>query len=65
MPGTKKRRVPFSSCVTEILKLRDSSQLYTDQEEIVTALGGSGIGQVVGDLLEKEIPQEVRVLEGL
>ena len=61
MPGTKKRRAPFSSCVTEILKLRDSSH----QEEIVTALGGSGIGQVVGDLLKKEIPQEVRVLEGL
>ena len=35
-----------------------SAGLYTDQERIVTALGGSGIGQVVGDLLEKEIPQE-------
>ena len=42
-----------------------SAGLYTDQEEIVTALGGSGIGQVVGDLLKKEIPHEVRVLEGL
>ena len=42
-----------------------SAGLYTDQEEIVTALGDSGIGQVVGDLLKKEIPQEGRVLEGL
>ncbi len=30
-----------------------SAGLYTDQEEIVVALGGSGIGQVVGHLLTK------------
>ena len=42
-----------------------SAGLYTDQEEGVTALGDSGVGQVVGDLLKQEIPQEGPVLEGL
>ena len=35
-----------------------SAGLYTDQSEILSALGGSGIGQVVEDLLKTKIPQE-------
>ena len=36
-----------------------SAGLYTDQSEILSALGGSGIGQVVEDLLKTKIPQEM------
>ena len=35
-----------------------SAGLYTDQSEILSALGGSGIGQVVENLLKTKIPQE-------
>ena len=41
-----------------------SAGLYTDQSDILAALGGSGIGQIVGDLLKNKIPQGVAVLEG-
>ena len=60
--GCHLRRYPSASTTDRYTK---SAGLYTDQEEIVTALGDSGIGQVVGDLLKKEIPQEGPVLEGL
>ncbi|WP_367891721.1 tyrosine-type recombinase/integrase [Bilophila wadsworthia] len=41
-----------------------SAGLYSDQGEILAALGGSEIGQMVGDLLERKIPQGVVDLEG-
>jgi len=41
-----------------------SAGLYTDQSDILAALGGSGIGQMVGNLLKTKIPQGVMVLEG-
>lgn len=41
-----------------------SAGLYTDQSAILAALGGSGIGQMVGNLLKNKIPQGVAVLEG-
>lgn len=41
-----------------------SAGLYTDQSEILAALGGSGIGRIVGDLLKSKIPQGVDILEG-
>jgi integrase len=36
--------------------------LYADQGPIIAALGGSGIGQATGSLLEKSFPQEEPVL---
>ena len=35
-----------------------SAGLYTDQSAIMTALGGSAIGQAVGSLLQKSFPHE-------
>ena len=36
-----------------------SAGLYTDHSAIMAALGGSGIGQAVGSLLESKIPHEM------
>ena len=36
-----------------------SAGLYTDHSAIMAALGGSGIGQAVGSLLESKIPHEI------
>ena len=41
-----------------------SAGLYTDQSAILNALGNSGIGQMVGDLLKTRFPQGVVILEG-
>ena len=41
-----------------------SAGLYSDQGEILAALGSSGIGQAVGGLLEKNIPQGSRTTSG-
>ena len=40
-----------------------SCGLYSDQGEIMTALGQSSIGQAAGDLLKKFMPHEVRAHE--
>lgn len=41
-----------------------SAGLYMDQGAIVAALGNSGIGQIVGDLMKKSFPQEAAPLGG-
>lgn len=40
-----------------------SAGLYTDQSAILAALGGSGIGSAISELLERRMPQEGEALE--
>lgn len=40
-----------------------SAGLYTSQQVILDALGGSGIGQAIGGLLERQMPLELRPQE--
>lgn len=40
-----------------------SAGLYSDQSAILEALGGSGIGSAITELLEREMPQEGEALE--